>query len=184
MSRHAKLRTLKSQFFFRIFNIWSDCGPTLKWSFSALTGPFLLIFGEVSRPGGGKRILYSKRVFSYVGFSNPGSPSSRFGQNELRWHSHNFVHRCRSISRLYVFETCSTRSLQKYIVYGVNDDSGKNYGGELLIEFDENQISEKWDLRNANLYQLLPVITFSRGLTAPTKLYFLKSTRWVLSENI
>ena len=65
------------------------------------------------------------------------------------------------------------RSLQKYIVYGVNDDSGKSYGGELLIEFDENQISEKWDLRIANLYQLLTAITFSRALTALTKLYFL-----------
>ena len=69
------------------------------------------------------------------------------------------------------------RSLQKYIVYGVNDDSGKSYGGELLIEFDENQIAEKWDLRIANFYQLVTAIAFSRALTAYTKLYFLKSTR-------
>ena len=80
-------------------------------------------------------------------------------------------------ARLYVFETCSTRSLQKYIVYRVNDDYGKSYGGELLIEFDENQIAEKWDLRIANFYQLVTAIASSRALTAFTKLYFLKSTR-------
>ena len=68
MSPAAKLRTPEVQF----FPYFQFCVPTLEGSFSELPGPFLLIFGEVSEHGGGKRILVSKRVFSYVDFLNFG----------------------------------------------------------------------------------------------------------------
>ncbi len=47
------------------------CVPTLKASFSELPGPFVLIFGEVSGPGGGFWFLDSFWVFSYVDLLNP-----------------------------------------------------------------------------------------------------------------
>ena len=90
---------------------------TLEGPFSALTGPFVLIFGEVSGPGGGKRILVSKRVFSYVDLSNPV-----WGQAEFRIlpsrilassHHHNFIQRPRWIGKLYVFGKYASRALQK-----------------------------------------------------------------------
>ena len=148
MSPAARLWTqypAKETIFFSVFV--QNCRlsvHSLTWPFSALTGPFLLIFGEVSGPGGGKWILVSKRVFSYVDFSNLDSASSRFGENWLTSHSHNFVHRCRSIARLYVFETCSTRSLQKTpLWWGIGQPGTRRGGGPKLWNF-RNSI--KWKL--------------------------------------
>ena len=70
-------------------------------------------------------------------------------------HHYIFGHSCRSIARVYIFEKCSVRSLQKTPLYGVNDHSGKSCGGTKLSEFEKNQKSKKCIRNHHQLRTLL-----------------------------